>query len=467
VLELVRHFSRVGDPLNHSIVARHSYRWGLPAVTLAVLAPTLARMPLPAGSSSYVLATLIWGSLVAVAELAPLSLPWPEVTVRLTPAFEFGALLCFGTVPTALLVGLGRFSASLLRRDGPIEAIFEAARSMLVIAIAGAVYFDQGGAVGPAIVSGSISFTATALAMAAFALSGAALEAWKAAAETPYGHAPARIGAFPQQLIVNALAMPIGMAFAWLELTSGPVAGACALVILMMSRSIERAPAEKKSAHAGDVGDSRLDTVRLLMSAIDAFDPFTRGLSNRIANTAVRTARQLGIPEAEIDEIEYAALLHDIGRTAIQLDFVTKPGSLEAHERAVLNTHPTVGYDLIRTLTGLEGAAEIVYAHHEQPDGRGYPRGLEGDEIPVGSRIIMVAAAYDAMTRERPYRKGLTPSAACDELRRHAGTQFFPEVVDAFISLLRSGELQQESNGPENSNIPTPLDETPSDRMAA
>jgi HD-GYP domain-containing protein (c-di-GMP phosphodiesterase class II) len=453
--------------LNHSIVARHSYRWGLPAVTLAVLAPTLARMPLPAGSSSYVLATLIWASLVAVAEVAPLSLPWPEVTVRLTPAFEFGALLCFGTVPTAFLVGLGRLSASLLRREGFLEAIFSASRSMLVIAIAGAVYFDQGGALGSAIVNGSVSFTATALAMAAFALSSAALEAWKAAAETPYGHAPARIGAFSQQMIVNALAMPIGMAFAWLELTSGPVAGACALVILMMSRSIERTPVVKKTENAGGARDSRLDTVRLLMSAIDAFDPFTRGLSNRIANTAVRIARHLGIPEAEIEEIEYAALLHDIGRTAIQLDFVTKPGSLEAHERAVLHTHPTVGYDLIRTLPGLEGAAEIVYAHHEQPDGRGYPRGLEGDEIPVGSRVIMVAAAFDAMTRERPYRRGLTASAAYEELRRHSGTQFFPEVVEAFISLHRSGDLLQDSDAAVESTVPSPLDETPSDRMAA
>ena len=109
-----------------------------------------------------------------------------------------------------------------------------------------------------------------------------------------------------------------------------------------------------------------------------------------------------------------------------------------------MQTHPTVGYEIVRTLPFMQAAAEIVYAHHEQPDGRGYPRGLRGHEIPIGSRIIMVAAAFDAMTRERPYRHGLSAANAYDELRRHAGAQFFRDVVEAFITLHESGELDQE-----------------------
>ncbi|HEY5998945.1 MAG TPA: HD domain-containing phosphohydrolase, partial [bacterium] len=92
-------------------------------------------------------------------------------------------------------------------------------------------------------------------------------------------------------------------------------------------------------------------------------------------------------------------------------------------------------------IAGLEAAAEIVWTHHERPDGAGYPRRVSADQIPIGARVIMVCAAYDAMTEDRPYRRGLPSRAACEELRRHAGTQFFPDVVNAFVQLHDSGRL--------------------------
>jgi HD-GYP domain-containing protein (c-di-GMP phosphodiesterase class II) len=162
-----------------------------------------------------------------------------------------------------------------------------------------------------------------------------------------------------------------------------------------------------------------------------------------------------------IPQIEYAALLHDIGRTAIHLDIFTRPGTLSGEEREVLHTHPTIGRDIINRIPGLETAAAIVHAHHEQPDGRGYPQGLKGNSIPVGSRIIMVAAAFDAMTRERPYRRGLTPEAAYEELRRHVGTQFFGDVVEAYITLHTSGalaepeEIADESQATSDAGVPS------------
>lgn len=190
--------------------------------------------------------------------------------------------------------------------------------------------------------------------------------------------------------------------------------------------------------------DSRqplLQTVRALTSVIDASDPFTRGRSLRISRYAVRIARELGVPENELIDIELGALLHDLGRNAILHDVVQSPRPLDAGERAVVQTHPTIGRDILKVIPGLEAAAEIVWTHHERPDGAGYPRGLAADQIPIGARVIMVCAAYDAMTEDRPYRRGLSSRAACEELRRCAGQQFFPDVVNAFVQLHDSGRL--------------------------
>jgi protein phosphatase len=159
---------------------------------------------------------------------------------------------------------------------------------------------------------------------------------------------------------------------------------------------------------------------------------------------AVRVGRELGMSMRELGELEVAALLHDFGRTEVARDILAKGGSLSAEERAEMRQHPRVGHGVVKALGFLDGAAEIVHCHHEQPDGKGYPRGLTSQDIPRGSRIIMAVAAFDAMTSDRPYRTGLEPEAAIEELLENAGTQFFPEVVEAFIRLYSSGQLFSE-----------------------
>lgn len=188
-------------------------------------------------------------------------------------------------------------------------------------------------------------------------------------------------------------------------------------------------------------------TVRVLTEVIDATDPHTRGRSQRMARWTVAVARELGVPASEWPTLELGAMLHDLGRYALLNDVVQTPRALEPGERALVQTHPAVGRDMIKDIAGLEAAAEIVWSHHERPDGKGYPRGLSGEQVPMGARIIMVCAAYDAMTEERPYRHGLPPWAACEELRRHSGTQFFPEVVEAFVRLQASGVLGDAPGG--------------------
>ncbi|MBI5170989.1 MAG: HD domain-containing protein [Candidatus Eisenbacteria bacterium] len=200
-------------------------------------------------------------------------------------------------------------------------------------------------------------------------------------------------------------------------------------------------PASAPAASGPDPRLALLQTVRALTMVMDGGDPFTRGRTLRISRYAVRVAREMGASEAELVGIELGALLHDLGRTALLNDVVTSPRALDAGERAIVQTHSTIGYDMLKDIPGLEEAAEIVWKHHERPDGKGYPRGLGPERIPLGSRVVMVCAAYDAMTEDRPYRRGLAPRAACEELRRNAGTQFFPEVVECFVTLHDSGKL--------------------------
>jgi HD-GYP domain-containing protein (c-di-GMP phosphodiesterase class II) len=190
-----------------------------------------------------------------------------------------------------------------------------------------------------------------------------------------------------------------------------------------------------------------LQTVRVLTDVLDAADPYGQGRSARMARWSLAVAHALGVPEAEWPTIELGARLHDLGRHALLNDVVSTPGALAPNERALVQTHPGVGADMLHGIAGLEAVAEIVHAHHERPDGKGYPRGLVGEAIPVGARIVMVCAAYDAMTEDRPYRRGLPQAAACDELQRHRGTQFFPAVVDAFVALLASGALDEPDHG--------------------
>ena len=190
-----------------------------------------------------------------------------------------------------------------------------------------------------------------------------------------------------------------------------------------------------------DANAALLQTVRVLTEVIDAADPHSRGRSERLARWTLAVARDLGVPASEWPTIELGALLHDLGRYALLNDVVQTPRALEPGERALVQTHPTVGHDLLKGIPGMAAAAELVLAHHERPDGKGYPRGLTGDAIPMGARLIMVCAAYDAMTEERPYRHGLPSQTACAELRRHAGTQFFAVVVESFVRLQSAGAL--------------------------
>jgi putative nucleotidyltransferase with HDIG domain len=196
------------------------------------------------------------------------------------------------------------------------------------------------------------------------------------------------------------------------------------------------AEAETQSAYLG--------AIRALAAALDARDPYTAGHSERVSALSVLIARQLALSEAEVDIIRLGALLHDIGKIGVADHILRKPGALSADEFEQIRRHPGLGARILRKVPFLEPHLAIVELHHERPDGKGYPFGLLGDNIPLDARIVHVADAFDAMTSARAYRPARAASVALVELQRYSGTQFDPASVDA----LREA-LAQSTSAPE------------------
>ncbi|MBN1629837.1 MAG: HD domain-containing protein, partial [Thermoleophilia bacterium] len=167
-----------------------------------------------------------------------------------------------------------------------------------------------------------------------------------------------------------------------------------------------------------------------------AKDPYTEGHSQRVSDYSLAIARQLDIASETINHLRIAGLLHDVGKIGVAGDLLRKPGPLDAGEEDMVRRHVDLSAAVINDMPRLARVAEAVQAHHEHHDGGGYPAEVSGDDIPILGRIPAIADAYSAMTLTRPYRKGLTPKQARDELVRAAGTQFDPDLVAKFIHIL-------------------------------
>jgi len=179
-----------------------------------------------------------------------------------------------------------------------------------------------------------------------------------------------------------------------------------------------------------------LDTIRALAAAIDAKDPYTKGHSERVAETSVALAQELNLSDKDIENIEYTALLHDIGKIGIADNILGKKSSLTNKEFDKIKEHTIMGAKIIEPVDFLKNSYKAIYHHHEKYNGKGYPDGLKSEDIPLSARIIAVADAYDAMGSDRPYRKKLNINKILKELKDQSGKQFDPEVVKALISVL-------------------------------
>jgi HD-GYP domain-containing protein (c-di-GMP phosphodiesterase class II) len=176
-------------------------------------------------------------------------------------------------------------------------------------------------------------------------------------------------------------------------------------------------------------------TVRGLVAAIDAKDEYTRGHSERVHHVSILIAKRLGLSAEEIRRVSWAAMLHDVGKIAIGRSILHKPGKLTDDEYETIKTHPVRGCRVLEPIPQLREILPGIRHHHERWDGRGYPDGLRGEEIPLTSRIIAIADTFDAIVSTRAYREARSLEFALEEIGRNAGIQFDAQIVPVFLAL--------------------------------
>jgi putative nucleotidyltransferase with HDIG domain len=373
----------------------------------------------------------VWFVLLVVAE----ALPVPMVrggTMTIASILDVGAILLFGPwiAGTLDLVTTVIAQMMILRRPSG-EAVLNSGLYASTTILAGAAFLAAGGSIGaphlvrdafPVLLAGSLYFMLNTSAVSLVL-------------GTRSGQDPGRIwrDQFRDGVPQYALSIGFGLLFAQVRTAAG-IPGVLLLVLpLLFARYALQLYADLR----GDL----VSFVRALSVVLDAVDPYTHEHSVRVAEYSVRVARRLGLREDEVDTIHYAALCHDIGKIAQRPEVIRKPRALDPEERRNMMRHPEAGARIVGQIRALRTAAAMVRTHHWRPDGRGYPSGLVDSEVPLGARIIHVCDAFDAMTSDRPYRKGLPVPRALAELHRHAGSQFDPGAVAALSELHQAGEL--------------------------
>lgn len=243
---------------------------------------------------------------------------------------------------------------------------------------------------------------------------------------------PRRRGAFGTPALLASdlgyAALGLLMAALWSHRVVGPSAAVLVLVPLFVARWAMGQFAAQERAYAA--------TMAALCQAVETKDLYTRGHSERVSKGAAMLASEIGMRAERVSAIRYAGMLHDVGKLGVPTKVLQKEGPLTEEELAAIQLHPMRGLEIVREIGFLDEALNGIMHHHERIDGRGYPLGLAGDEIPEFARVIAVADAFDSMTSNRSYRGAREVGEAIGELRRWSGTQFDPALVDAFIAAL-------------------------------
>lgn len=329
---------------------------------------------------------------------------------------------------TAVAVAGSALAAQIVAGRGALKSAFNVAQESFSISLAIFAYRSLGGVplhrIGE---SGSISLIALFLVFFvtnSVCVSGAlgivnGRNPWSIWRENTLGVLP-----------YDFLSLPVILFFVWIYTQYGVVGAFVLAVPLLGLRQIYKVNWQLERTNR--------ELLELMVAAIEARDPYTSGHSRRVAEKARIISAAFGIREKEIERIVAAALLHDVGKIhEVFGPILSKPGRLTPEEQVIMRTHPIKSAELVGTVTQLRDVVPLIRHHHENWDGTGYPDGLKGESIPLGSRIIMFADTIDAMTTDRPYRAALDASSVRKELLRFRGTQFDPQICDA---LLRSAE---------------------------
>jgi putative nucleotidyltransferase with HDIG domain len=402
-----------------------------PAVAAALLLLGLA----PAASGDPLLMVLLV-VLGAVAANFPVMVS-PRYKTDASPAIDLALVLLFPPATAVALVGLSRILGDGLlclrrnpltgtRRRNSIDLVFNTSQLMIAAAAAAIVYHGLAPSAGQLIAAGLAAcvmyiVSATLVVLAVGGLTARSpLQIWVETAGTEITQTAATY-------VAGYLLAVLSHGRPWLAVVMmAPIAG----VQLALKRSVQ-------------LRDETVAAVESMADVVDRRDPYTFKHSESVADHAVRTARKLGLPDREVELIRLAARVHDLGKIAVPDAVLHKQGRLTEAEFELMKKHPQTGVEILEKFPQYKRGRELVLAHHERMDGRGYPRGLSGDEIPLGARIIAVADSWDAMTSDRPYRAALDPEVALGELLRGRGTQWDTAVVDAFAQTL-PGAVQLE-----------------------
>ncbi|MFC1544771.1 HD-GYP domain-containing protein [Gemmatimonadota bacterium] len=206
--------------------------------------------------------------------------------------------------------------------------------------------------------------------------------------------------------------------------------------------------------HLNDMLDKADNVIAAMANAIEAKDEYTEGHNDRVSQLAVMLAQAGGLGLKEMEQVRMGGILHDIGKIGIPDKVLNKQGPLNGEEFAMIRSHPHQGERILLPLRSLKEVGDIVLSHHERYDGKGYPDGLSGEDIPLHARIVAIADSFDAMTTNRPYRKALSRERAIGELIQGAGSMWDPELVHLFIKVLQNGESEPSNHPQKERSIP-------------
>ena len=375
---------------------------------------------------------LLFAFMIVLADTAQITLPRGGASIYASSPLDLAAIVLLGPSAAVLVEAIASFfSEVVVQRRAAFKYAFNVPLLIITIGAAGLTYWafperwtstDTPRFLVPLAACAVVYYLVNTISISTvIALRGkkSAFHIWKQNYMWTFLHVFAFI--------------PLGAIIALVYKSYGSWTLLLFLVPIFLARYTFKLYVEMKEAH--------INTVAALTSAIDASDPYTHGHSYRVSRYALRVGRALGLPARDLEILEYGALLHDIGKIAIRHEILLKKERLSDQEFLTLKQHPTIGADIVENLKFLREAAVLVRYHHEQPNGRGYPEGLKGDAIPMGARIILVCDAFDAMTSDRPYRKGLPVEHVVEQFEKYRGEQFDEEIAGLVIELVRRGDF--------------------------
>jgi len=370
------------------------------------------------------------GILVIVSESRATQLRKGQLTWSPSSAAMLASVVLAGPVGAAIV---GACTALGLRR-GPsiLQRVFNTAMYALSAYLAGRAFLALGGQVGlpdeqsfPGIIA-PFAGAALVLVVANHGLLSGVLWLTRPPDGTPSG---VGVGLSGRLLLSDLGYAAYGLLIAALWSVVGFFAPLLVLIPLFVARWAVAQFAEQQKAYEATVG--------ALCQAVETKDFYTRGHSDRVSRGSVMIAREIGMHGERVEAIRYAGMLHDVGKLGVPTKVLQKTGKLTEEEYAAIQLHPMRGLDIVREIGFLDEALAGIMHHHERIDGRGYPMGLAGDEIPEFARVLAVADAFDSMTSTRSYRGARPVAEAIEELRKWSGTQFDPAFVDAFVAALK------------------------------